>query len=649
VGQQHTAGRLSVGESPHPGQRGGALDDQRIPGGVGIRKLDRPLQQLSGDGGRSRGGLACRRGQPGDGDGVALVAPRARWAATRSTRASLDARPAPHWYADAKLGIFVHWGLYSIPAFAERTGDDYTAFMRDLTAGKDTGGRIPYAEWYLNALRVPGSATSRYHRATYGKDFSYFDFRGQFDSNAATVDFADWAACFAGAGARYVVMVTRHLDGYPLWPTSVANPHMPPEYRSTRDLVGDLTRAVRAQGLRMGLYYAGGLDWTFVSTPIRTMADFMRQQALGPEYARYAAAQWTELIDAYQPAILWNDVGWPAESDPHELFAHYYDAVADGVVNDRWTKVSMPGSHLVRGLYLRFISLALKSLARVGRPLPRQAPSFHHDFQTHEYAAPDPAPTRPWELTRGLGRSFGYNAQETVADTLTGTQLVHLLIDVVAHGGNLLINVGPDGAGRIPEIQRQPLRELGAWLDVNGEAIYETRPWTRPAGITATGQQVRYTRKDHVIYAIVLSDRLADSLTIGDLTLPVGSRIRMLNGSVDLPWTQDANGVRIETPERPANPHAQVLEIRISSGEVRYSPRLSVPAARRAGRAGRPAVRGRRGVAAAWCRWGALLAGAGGRVVPGRGGAGCVGAARGDPAVRPKSPVWCWLVDRHPD
>jgi alpha-L-fucosidase len=483
----------------------------------------------------------------------------------RPDRASLDARPVPPWYTDAKLGIFVHWGLYSIPAFAEPTGDDYTAFMRDLTAGKDTRGRIPYAEWYLNALRVPGSATSRHHQATYGANVSYFDFRSQFEANAGTVDFAEWAACFAEAGARYVVMVTRHLDGYPLWPTKVANPHMPAEYRSSRDLVGDLTQAVRAQGLRMGLYYGGGMDWTFTKRPIRTMADLMGQQALGAAYARYATAQWTELIDAYQPSVLWNDVGWPAESDPNRLFAHYYDTVTDGVVNDRWTKLRLPANRLVRAVYLRYVSLALKALARAGRSLPAPAPSFHYDFQTHEYAIPDPAPSGPWELCRGLGRSFGYNAQETAADTLTGTQLVHLLVDVVAHGGNLLINVGPDGAGRVPEIQRQPLRELGAWLDANGEAIYATRPWTRPADTTGSDQQVRYTRKDRVIYAIVLSDRPADGLTIRDLELPAGSRIRMLNGSEDLPWTQAANGARIAIPRHPASPHAQVLEITASS------------------------------------------------------------------------------------
>src|SRR5215217_5480821 len=231
--------------------------------------------------------------------------PEGGMATILAERASLDMRPVPRWY---------------------------TASMRDLTAGKDTRGRIPYAEFYLNALRVPGSATARHHQATYGPDVSYFDFRDRFERSAAAVDLGDWARCFAGAGARYVVMVTRHLDGYPLWPTKIANPHMPLDYRSRRDLVGDLTEAVRAQGLRMGLYYGGGLDWTFTDKPIRTMADLMCQQALGPQYARYATARWTELVHAYQPSVLWNDMGRPVESDPHQLFTHYYEPPGPRVV-----------------------------------------------------------------------------------------------------------------------------------------------------------------------------------------------------------------------------------------------------------------------------------------------------------------------------
>jgi alpha-L-fucosidase len=174
---------------------------------------------------------------------------------------------------------------------------------------------------------------------------------------------------------------------------------------------------------------------------------------------------------------------------------------------------------------------------------------------------PVPAPTTPWELVRGLGRSFGYNAQETAADTLTGTQLIHLLADVVAHGGNLLINVGPDGTGRIPDLQQRPLRDLGAWLDRNGDAIYATRPWTPAATTTTSGLQVRFTHRDRTVYAIVLTDQLVGDLTICDLTLPAGSRIGVLNMTAELAWSQEANGVRIESPPRSPGRHAQVLTI----------------------------------------------------------------------------------------
>jgi alpha-L-fucosidase len=136
-------------------------------------------------------------------------------------------------------------------------------------------------------------------------------------------------------------MVTKHLDGYPLWPSDVRNPTTPADYRSS-DLVGELTAAVRARGLRMGLYYAGGVDWTFTQRPIRTMTNLTASQALGPAYALYAEAQWRELIATYRPSIVWNDMGWPAESDPDALFAYFYETVEDGLVNDRWRSVKLP-------------------------------------------------------------------------------------------------------------------------------------------------------------------------------------------------------------------------------------------------------------------------------------------------------------------
>jgi hypothetical protein len=478
-------------------------------------------------------------------------------------RGSLDARPVPDWYTDAKLGIFVHWGLYSIPAFAEPTGGDYTTFMRDLTAGKDTRGRIPYAEWYLNALRVPGSPTARHHQATYGTDFSYFDFQAPFDQGAAKVDFARWAQLFARAGARYVVMVTRHLDGYPLWPTLVANPYMPPGYRSRRDLVGELTGAVRAAGLPMGLYYAGGIDRTFTRRPIRTMADLMGQQALGAGYAGYALAQWTELIDAYRPSVLGNDVGWPAESGPHRVMAHYYNTVADGVVNDRWTQVRGPANRLVRSLYLRFVTLASKRWpGRAGRcrsgaqaSTPTSRPTSTPRL-TRRRRHPG-ALSRPWPLPRvqrpgdrrrhphrhPAGPSVGRcrRPRRQPADQRRPRRRrphPRPPAATAARAGRL---AGPQRRGHLRDPPLDPCRNHhhrrpAGPLHPQGPHRLRHRPGRRPR------RRPHHPRPDP----------------------PPGSQIGVLHGTADLAWTQAANDVRITPPPRPPSPHAQVLTITTS-------------------------------------------------------------------------------------
>ncbi|MFC9658656.1 alpha-L-fucosidase [Nocardia sp. NPDC127606] len=475
---------------------------------------------------------------------------------------SPGARPLPEWYSKAKLGIFVHWGLYSVPAFAERGDADYSAFMRDLTVGKTTADRIPYAEWYLNSMRVPGSPSAVHHAATYGDQVPYTDFRSTFDAAAESVDFTDWARLFAEVGARYVVMVTRHLDGYPLWPTGIEHPRAPAGYSSRRDLVGDLMQAVRAQGMRMGLYYCGGSDWMFREKPVRTVTDLIRNQELGPEYARYAAAQWRELIDTYRPSILWNDMGWPSEIDPHEITAHYYNTVGDGVVNDRWTQPNLPRNRLARAAYLGFIGVVLKAMAKLGKEIPDQPKNFHYDLATYEYATPAIPPTGAWELTRGLGRSFGYNAQETSADTLTGAALIHLFADVVATGGNLLLNVGPDGSGRIPELQQVPLRALGAWLSRNGDAIYDTTPWEQVATRTTAGDQVRFTCKGDTVYAIVLADQPTGEITLRDFRLAPTATVRLVGDTADLPRHRHEGDLTIHLPPDAApQEHAYVLAI----------------------------------------------------------------------------------------
>lgn len=481
---------------------------------------------------------------------------------------SLDARPLPSWFADAKLGIFIHWGLYSIPAFAEGPDGDFAGFMAELSAGEDTKGAVPYAEWYLNALRTPGSATARHHAATYGVDFSYYDFRTQFEANANQVDFGEWADFFQTVGADYVVLVARHLDGYPLWPSAVRNPNMPPDFHPPRDLVGALTTAVRERGMKMGLYYAAGIDWTFTDRPLGTMTDLMEQSALGAEYAKYAEAQWLELIDRYQPAVLWNDMGMPAELDPHELFTQYYATVPDGVVNDRWEQVRLPDGNLERDVYLGVLGFALRLMHKIGKAVPTRPPRIHHDFRTYEYQLPTAATNGagesdtgagelapgPWELTRGLGESFGYDSAETAADELSGPELVRLFANVVGRGGNLLINVGPDGAGRIPAVQQRPLAELGAWLRTNRDAIHEAVPLPEAAQSTGDGIPVRFTQRNNDIHAIVLADELAGTITFDNVTPPAGSRARVLGSDAPVTWRTRGTGVEVELPRLTGSP-----------------------------------------------------------------------------------------------
>ena len=137
------------------------------------------------------------------------------------------------------------------------------------------------------------------------------------------------------AGARYVVLTTKHHDGFALWPSGTVHPTKG-RYHASRDLVGDLSEAVRARRMRMGLYYSGGYDWPYNNAVLRNAADALLAVPHGPAYVRYVTAHVRELIDRYQPSVLWNDIGWPMDGRLPELFAHYYNSVHDGVVNDRW-------------------------------------------------------------------------------------------------------------------------------------------------------------------------------------------------------------------------------------------------------------------------------------------------------------------------
>lgn len=404
---------------------------------------------------------------------------------------------APAWWRHAKLGIFVHWTPASVPAFAP-----VGAEMAELLGRRDPHALAwsPYAEWYQNSLAFPESPVAAHHAATYG-DRPYEDFIADFEAGLAGWDPEDWAGRFAAAGARYVVLVTKHHDGYCLWPTRVANPNRV-HHHCDRDLVGELADAVRSRGMRFGVYYSGGLDWTFNDHRLGAFSDLLLAQPRG-DYPAYAEAQVRELIDRYRPSVLWNDISWPAPAGRlASLLADYYAAVPDGVVNDRF----MPSSALLRLATTRLGRAALDRAAAAGARaeqglVPPRPPLY--DFRTPEYTAFDDVRSEPWECVRGMDRSFGHNQASGEHDFLSRRDLLWSLVDVTAKGGNLLLNVGPRGIdARIPDRQQVRLDWLGSFTAATGDALYATAPWWA-AGGGGAGFDVAYTARDHDVFAFV--------------------------------------------------------------------------------------------------------------------------------------------------
>ena len=419
------------------------------------------------------------------------------------TLESLDQHPLPQWYDGAKLGIFIHWGLYSVPGWAPLTHPEHDFASSDYIKYN------PYAEWYYNVVRIDGSPTQVYHKEHYGADFSYYNFAPAFNRESKKWNPDAWASIFKDAGARYVVLTSKHHEGFTLWPSKVANPVLPPDRQhAERDIVGELTAAVRKQGMHMGLYYSGGYDWTFVPGPIKTAADYETVKPQSEEYGKYAFAQIHELIERYKPSILWNDIDWPKTGKALQVEADYYNAVPDGVIDDRF---------------------GIK----------------HSDFTSPEYQKLDKISQKKWEECRGLGRSFGYNRAEGEAETIAPGELVELLVDIVSKNGNLLLDVGPEADGTIPPVQMERLKALGAWLSQNGEAIYDTTPWERAVGKSAEGDDLRFTRKGIDLYVTVLGKPKGQTITIEDLPVKHGVEISQLGDSNELGAKAQSGNVEI--------------------------------------------------------------------------------------------------------
>ena len=385
--------------------------------------------------------------------------------------ASLDKRPVPSWFTDVKFGIFIHWGVYSVPAWAP--------------ANADIGVYAKYAEWYWNRIMIDDGKAYKYfrehHDRLYGKDFAYPDFVNQFKAEYFDPD--QWADIFLRSGAKYVVLTSKHHEGFTLWPSAQSWNWNAVDVGPHRDLAGDLSKAVKAKGLHMGLYYS---LYEWFNPLYKNDFDKYVDEHMIP--------QMKDLVTRYEPEVLWTDGEWEHTSKEwksEQFLAWLFNesAVKDKVVvNDRW------GS---------------------------DTRSNHGGIYTTEYnLVNDKESTgeieHPVEECRGIGTSFGYNQVEDLGNYMSSKALVDLLIQKVSNGSNLLLDIGPDAHGLIPVIMQERLLDMGAWLRVNGEAIYGTQSWKdRPRELAGKG--IYFTRKGRDLY-ILLTAWPSEAVSIGGIS-----------------------------------------------------------------------------------------------------------------------------------
>lgn len=451
----------------------------------------------------------------------------------------------PSWFRDGKFGIFIHWGLASIPA---------------------------YDGWYGRNMYQEGSKVKEFHEKEYGPvtKFGYKDFIPMFKPEK--FDARSWAKLFKEAGATYVVPVAEHHDGFAMY-HSTFNPWNSVNMGPHRDFIKELRQAILAENMHFGLSSHRAENCWFFNTGMQIPSDVQdttitlygerieeADGGWGPQYVtkegsnEHSRLNWLihmyELIDQYQPELIYFDwsVGkYPFQPTFYKFLAYYYNNARDWgkevVVN---TKYGYPANIQVFDI---------------------------------ERGKSDKILPYPWQTDTSIGKVFWFYMEDET-DLKTANSLIDDLVDIVSKNGNLLLNVGPRADGSIPEKQQSILKEIGRWLRINGEAIYSTRPWiisgegsTKNANgymseshtVTYTADDIRFTTKGNILYATVLdwTDGIVviKSLAQGNPYGRVINDVSMLGCSEPLEWKQTVDGLKIKFPKKKPTDYAYVLKI----------------------------------------------------------------------------------------
>lgn len=460
---------------------------------------------------------------------------------------SLRNHETPQWFKDGKFGIYTHWGIYSVPACG------------------------PNGTWYAyNVYFKEGSAQHKYHLAHYGpvEKFGYKDFIPMFTADKFDAD--EWAELFAKSGARWAGPVAEHHDGFAMWDTKYSKwnaARMGPK----RDIVGELERAIKRRGIKYVTTFHHETNWWFFPTwdkrfdcgnpkysdlygPIHERGDEPTIEYLDEWYGKLI-----EVIDKYDPDLLWFDTGLGAMRDDYRrrFLAYYYNKAID---RDKEVVVMFKDNDLPPGVGVQDLELA------------QMQDLTYYDWITDTSVDDQGA----W----GYVTTAGYKSVDRLVDNL---------VDRVSKNGYLLLNVGPKADGTIPEEAKKCLLGIGEWLKVNGEAIFGTTAWTmagegsavlesddsfdNEAELEYTGEDIRFTAKDNALYAICLAwpgeeitIRMLSTTTFPDEDF-VGiykseiKSIRMLGVDEELQWKMTEEGLTIRTPDERPCKHAYAFKI----------------------------------------------------------------------------------------
>ncbi|MBS1749222.1 MAG: alpha-L-fucosidase [Bacteroidetes bacterium] len=452
----------------------------------------------------------------------------------QATWESLKKYQVPDWFRDAKFGIFIHWGVYSVPAFG--------------------------SEWYPRNMYVEGSKEFKHHITTYGpqKKFGYKDFIPMF--KAEKFDPAAWVSLFKKAGAKYIVPVAEHHDGFQMYKSALSKwnafemgPH--------RDVLGELAAEIKKQGLVFGLSSHRIEHWFFMNGGKHFDSDVLDQanaslygpareenETPSPEFMNDWLLRCTELVDNYKPQLFWFDwwIEQPAMDPYRKSFASYYYNKGltwnkDVVIN--YKNTSFPEKAAV-------LDLERGKLGGIREPA--------------------------WQTDDAIGnKSWGYAAGNTFK---SAQYVITNLIDIVSKNGNLLLNIGPRSDGTITDEETQTLLGTGKWLDINGEAIYGSRPWkiygegpTRSASGSFSDQKepftakdIRFTTKGDILYAITMGQPVANTV-ITSLGKKAGNgmidSITMTGSDEKLSWKQEADALIIKPSKTYPSENAVVYKI----------------------------------------------------------------------------------------